>query len=207
MTRDAQARARLVESALREAAHWHTISHADAQATRMDARHRAGFRDPSKGSWCAAGLTAAMEDAGLVVPEPGTSARRGAIALLDFVAREGVISCRVHLNEPRLCTQDDVRKAVQVWAEPGDIIAWLQHPLGKDPAGWRRGHVAVIVAVDTESITTVGWNEGEAPGRVMRRRLWRDPARKHGVERVHRRDTVLYRRPGGLYGIARPVAR
>ena len=85
----------------------------------------------------------------------------------------------------------------------------------------------MIVKVDDESITTVGWNEGPSPGRVMMRRLWRDPERKceicggvgcsgdgvvkpcprcKGTGRVLRSATVLWRRDGGLRGIARPVA-
>jgi hypothetical protein len=89
----------------------------------------------------------------------------------------------------------------------------------------------VIVSVDDESIATVGWGEGPKPGRVMKRRLWRDPERKcegcagvacwtdpkdglvkpcptcKGTGRPPRSSTVPWRRPGGLYGIARPVAR
>jgi hypothetical protein len=152
-----------------------------------------------------------MEDAGLVVPEPGTSARRGAVALLDFVWQDRAGQLCHYPLEGQLAH-----------AQPGDIIAWLQHPPGKDPAGWRRGHVAVIVAVDDESITTVGWNEGTAPGRVMKRWLWRDhnhivrvTCTRNGCagcdgwaeKTVPRSSTVLKRRPGGLYGVARPVAR
>jgi hypothetical protein len=90
----------------------------------------------------------------------------------------------------------------------------------------RKGHVAVIVAVDDESITTVGWGEGSKPGRVMMRQLWRDQERScvvcvgfglKGADRkmcrscnglpVPRSSTVLWRFDGGLHGIARPVAR
>lgn len=210
MTKDEQARARLVEIALKTASMWPHMT-VSADAYREKVRTAAGFKNPRKGHWCAAGLTAAMEDAGLVVPAPGTPARRGAVALLDFVARG---------------TQSDKSHAIRVhqWladAQPGDVIAWLQHP-PPDPAGWRRGHVAVIVGVDDESITTVGWNEGPSPGAVQKRRLWRDPERKETVTVYHERDddsyeitrrvprssTVLYRKPTGmLYGIARPVAR
>jgi hypothetical protein len=185
-------------------------------ADAFKVRHRAGM-NPCKGPWAAAGITAAMEDAGLVVPSLGTPARRQSIALLDFAGRAGVISCRVHLGDPHGLKQDDVHKAVQVWAEPGDLIAWLQHP-PPNPAGWRRGHVAVIVAVDDESITTVGWGEGPAPGRVMKRRLWRDPEHEIPVPCTHPScsgcvrmprpaETVMARKLGLLYGIARPVAR
>jgi hypothetical protein len=210
-----QARARLVEIALETVTHPMCPACTDSRvgcegmewrplACAVAVRKRAGFRDPSKGSWCAAGLTAAMEDAGLVVPDPGTPARRGAVALLDFVSKNGqaILNRGSHFE-----TTIDL-------AHPGDIIAWLQHP-PPDPAGWRRGHVAVIVAVDDESITTVGWDEGAAPGRVMMRRLWRDPERtevnrvvlnRYEKRKVPRSSTVLWRRPGGLYGVARPVA-
>jgi hypothetical protein len=276
MTRDEQARARLVEIALECA----MASDAGDVCPLCDAsttRRRAGLRDPSKGSWSAAGLTAAMEDAGLVVPAPGTEARRRAIALLDFVT----------LSNPWPGVPRGYRLGDPDKAQPGDVIAWLQHP-PPDPMDWRlvvasgeshlfrgrdstlsacgavsfadvrkpvisgrvnrcescartmrRGHVAVIVAADDESITTVGWGEGPKPGRVMMRQLWRDPERRcgacfgegrvpvarrgavgqmepgptamcaecNGVGRVPRSSTVLRRRPGGLYGIARPVAR
>jgi hypothetical protein len=223
MSKDEQARARLVEIALQCAA-------ADDDDTcplcdPATVRSRASFRDPSKGHWGAAGLTAAMDDAGLVVPAPGTPARRGAIALADFVASTGCnVLSRVIGQQWVAGTPNDGTFAKQ--PEPGDIIAWLQHP-SPDPAGWRRGHVAVIVAVDDESITTVSWNEGPKPGRVMMRRLWRDlnkgcldcggMGRRYkpsgvcmacrGEGFVARSSTVPWRRPGGLYGIARPVAR
>lgn len=195
MTKDEQARDRLVEIAQERQEEWSRMR-ASAQAELRDGyRIRAGFKNPRKGHFCAAGLTAAMEDAGLVVPAPGTPARRGAVALLDFVwAGDAGLS---HDRMARWSSGD---------IAPGDIIAWLQYPPGKDPAGWRRGHVAMIVAVDDESLTTVGWNEGAAPGRVMRRRLWR----KHYMEvpRVPPQNTVLHRKSKGmLYGIARPVAR
>jgi hypothetical protein len=205
MTEDEQARARLVEISEKDAALWlRDLSAYEKEYERRELRQRAGLRDPSKGSWCTAGITAAMEDAGLVVPKPKTPARRGAIALLDFVWRSH-----------RLMADGIVDVAA---CRPGDIIAWLQH-LPPDPKGWRRGHVAVIVAVDDVSITTVGWNEGPKPGRVMKRRLWlRDDAdvpqpspptlRHDGYFRAPLpHETVLWRRPGGLYGIARPVAR
>lgn len=227
MIRDEQARARLVEIALSIAEQPkcpacygtgnfmlgtapNACRECDGSAWRpladsFKARQRAGM-NPCKGSWCAAGLTAAMEDAGLLVPEPGAPARRGAIALLDFVA--GLKKWAVIYGEPSNGSYALDR------CQPGDIIAWLQYPLGKDPAGWRRGHVAAIVAVDDESITTVGWNEGPSPGRVMKRRLWRgDVAKVHTATGkyiaapVPNSSTVLYRRPGGLYGVARPVAR
>jgi hypothetical protein len=203
MTKDEQARARLVEIALDVAdgpIEYNPMR--DPFAMRL----RAGFRDPSKGHWCAAGLAAAMEDAGLVVPEPGTPARRGAIALFDFVVATAAPG---GLVVGRAGYPDDLAPA-----QPGDIIAWLRHP-PPDPAGWRRGHVAVIVAVDDESVTTVGWNEGPSPGRVMMRRLWREHVYFEPQEHPHsvhvkkhpRSSTVLWRRLGGLYGIARPVAR
>lgn len=254
MTPDEQARARLVEIALREAELWPHMSHGTPEAYAYRTRKLAGFRDPSHGSWCAAGLTAAMDDAGLVVPAPGTPARRGAIALLDFVTVHGAVEWPL-ISSNR---EDHIR-----YAQPGDIIAWLQHP---PPEEWRqygdvlhafaphaaksmcdlrnrangalsgmgalaipshqttkcsacswetrKGHVAVIVAVDDDSLTTVGWNEGPKPGRVIKRRLWRDPERRtivtlpSGAEMeryVPRASTVLWRRPGGLRGIARPV--
>jgi hypothetical protein len=210
-----------------------------------------------------------MEDAGLVVPEPGTPARRGAIALMDWVIRDG--GGRFVAETARFVRE----------TQSGDVIGWLQHPM-PDPMDWRfvvwsgeshlfrgrdstlsacgavsfadvrkpkisgrvnrcascawstrKGHVAVIVAVDDDSITTVGWGEGPKPGRVMKQRLWRDSGHQCGacsgagiVERIDdgmirdcvcdtckgrkvvaRSSTVLWRRPGGLYGIARPVAR
>jgi hypothetical protein len=197
MTKDEQARKRLVEIAL------HAADGPMEYNPLRDAfaiRHRAGFRDPSKGPWSAAGLTAAMEDAGLLVPAPGTPARRRAIALLDWLHERGevVLSCKPD-SYGLWHTQEHQQ------TRPGDIIAWLQH-FPPDPAGWRRGHVAVIVAVDDESITTVGWNEGPKPGRVMMRRLWRDFARTPLNIPSPLLNTVLWRRPGGLYGIARPVA-
>lgn len=255
MTRDDQARQRLVEIALYKA----NGATNEPTIEALHARQRARFRDPSKGSWNALGLTAAMEDAGLLVPAPGTPARRGAIALLDFVSQD---------RAGGLCHYPS-EKQIEL-AQPGDIIAWLQHPpqswtswryvegqshlfLGSSPRSvctlvtremasgprdercppcvWytRQGHAAVIVATDIESITTVGWNEGPSPGRVMMRRLWRDPDRpcamcagsgRHHVKTSYgdhvawtecrktepRSSTVLWRRPGGLYGIARPVA-
>lgn len=232
--KDDQARQRLVEIALETAAHipcpgcragecngteWRPL------ACAVAVRKLAGFKNPSTGSWCAAGLTAAMDKAGLLVPAPGTPARRGAIALLDFVAERPTLAVRRGgMPTPLLLLPE--------WLAPGDIIAWLQHP-PPDPAGWRRGHVAVIVKVDDESLTTVGWNEGNAPGRVMMRRLWRSDTKQCGecggsgsvMRRMEhgtgvyeceacrgrkviarpRSSTVLWRRPGGLYGIARPV--
>lgn len=260
-SKDEHARQRLVEIALYKA----NGATNDPTIEALHARQRARFRDPSKGSWCAAGLTAAMEDAGLLVPAPGTPARRGAIALLDWVTPRG--------DGCRLIPGLEWRNVLRWPAQPGDIIAWLQHP---PPASWmfsrrdgrrhafatssslasvcsrvdrdravylqngeqcpdcrwytRKGHVAVIVAVDDKSITTVGWNEGPAPGRVMMRRLWRDHDTRcaacdgtgygggqyepsdpvctvcRGRKTVPRSSTVLWRRPGGLYGIARPVA-
>jgi hypothetical protein len=253
MNKDEQARARLVEIAIGCAYTWAERALESAEAYRQASRIRAGMKHHTSGSWCAAGLTAAMEDAGLVVPAPGTPARRGAVALLDFVGgfRVGQLS-----HYP-------IEKQIEL-AQPGDIIAWLQN---KPPAEWlhvngeqhafatkemprsmcgkagratslhlpagkrcsscvwdtRKGHVALIVAVDDESITAVGWNEGPSPGRVMKRRLWRDPQKVctgcnistadihcqwYGLRHtVTRTSTVPYRRPGGLYGIARPVAR
>lgn len=263
MSNDEQARARLVEIALRAADDSaQRLGFDESLACADTVRRRAGFKNQRNGSWCAAGLTAAMEDAELVVPAPGTPARRGAVALLDFVSKHGqAIAVKLQTGPQHVVSIGD--------PEPGDIIAWLQN---KDPAEWllgdgqrhafatmtaprsmcgravrsdcfpyatlgrcsscvwetRKGHVALIVAVDDESITTVGWNEGSAPGRVMTRRLWRDPERKcprcfglgwhpHSVERcclckgyrkVPRSSTVLYRKPTGMiYGIARPVAR
>jgi hypothetical protein len=254
------ARQRLVEIAL-ECAVDPDLVIANATAVRT----RAGFRDPCKGSWSAAGLAAAMEDAGLVAPEPGTQARRQSIALLDFVAAQS--GARAEFAGDSALRPGAIRDA-----KPGDIIAWLQHQVpaaaqwmrpisgpvahlflpnarlsvcgklaresspmpskAKDRCSscvWytRQGHVAVIVAVDDESITTVGWGEGPKPGRVMMRRLWRDlnkgcldcggMGRRYkpsgvcmtcrGEGFVARSSTVLWRRPGGLYGIARPVAR
>lgn len=241
MTRDEQARARFVEIALSCAAGWATTRAEAAEAGHPDrsplttherrfesrfVRVRAGFPGPSTGPWNAAGLTAAMEDAGLVVPDPGTTARREAIALLDFVQRygDGVVAPWIvpwMLQEGKIHPLDG--------AKPGDIIAWLQHPMPagmrrvpppyQEAAGWHEGsHVAVIVAVDDESITTVGWDEGPAPGRVMKRRLWRtltcvacrhDASCKRcdGRGKHEHADTLLHRCDGGLYGVARPVAR
>lgn len=265
MTKDEQARARLVEIALEVARKPDPM--VQALADPFTLRQRAGMKDPKRGHWCAAGLTAAMDIAGLVVPAPGTPARRGAVALLDFVwAGDSGLS---HDRMARWSSGD---------LAPGDVIAWLQN---KAPAEWllgdgqrhafatmtaprsmcgravrsdcfpyatlgrcsscvwetRKGHVALIVAVDDESLTTVGWNEGAAPGRVMKRGLWRDPQRlcdtckgrgilpnttggmghtlyadcpecKHPRGLVPRSSTVLHRKPNGLlYGIARPVAR
>jgi hypothetical protein len=211
MTKDEQARARLAEIALEYATQFTELRDRERGLYQCSVRARAGFRDPSKGSWSAAGLTAAMEDAGLVVPAPGTEARRRSIALLDFVWQD---------RAGGLCHYPTEKLVAQ--AQPGDIIAWLQHP-PPDPAGWRRGHVAVIVAVDDESLTTVSWGEGPKPGRVMMRRLWRDAKRDcdcmgygmyggatcecRGTGTVPRSSTILWRRPGGFYGIARPVAR
>jgi hypothetical protein len=243
MPKDEQARAMLVEIAL-ECAAVGKDGDICPLCDPLTARRRAGFRDPSKGSWGAAGLTAAMEDAELVVPAPGTEARRRSIALLDFVASTGSNVLPRVIGQPWASdAPNDGTFAKQ--PEPGDIIAWLQHPIPssmlqsptayQEAAGWRRGHVAVIVAVDSESITTVGWNEGPAPGRVMMRRLWRAAERPcaecDGVGNIFRRvdygtgtyecegcrgkavqtaplsSTVPWRRHGGLYGIARPVAR
>lgn len=239
MTRDEQARQRLVEIARREVL-------AEAPDAACVARQRAGFRNPSKGSWCAAGLTAAMAQAGLLVPAPGTPARRGAIALLDFVAtRPGARAERADIVAP-------VSEMALLSVQPGDIIAWKQN---QEPEEWivethgdglkhafstatsprsmcgkasrangthgrsymepptrcsscvwetRKGHVALIAITDDLSLTTIGWNEGAAPGRVMMRRLWHKP--HYEVPMVPPQNTVLLRRPGGLYGIARPVA-
>lgn len=294
MTRDEQARQRLVEIALR------AVEQPECEACRGQGyverlydgmiadyaceecwglkldplclpnvvRSRAGFKNPRAGHWCAAGLTAAMAQAGLLVPAPGTPARRGAIALLDWVAEQpGATANRVALGKTA------AQRALD-GAQPGDILAWLQHPRGewrRKPGdelrhafsvsendyrnslcgevnyhdthvagpgksckacawGTRKGHVAVIVATDSESITTVGWSEGPRPGRVMMRRLLRDggacaesaclastgvaglPCRLGYAPRSScqwyrpRSSTVLWRRPGGLYGIARSVA-
>jgi hypothetical protein len=242
MSCNKQARARLVEIATKDAALWQRdLSAYEQEFERREARQRAGFPDPAKGHWAAAGITAAMEDAGLLVPSPGTPARRGAIALMDWLhgplssssnATASVVA-RGHYDKP-----EDLLSLLP--PEPGDIIAWLQNPIPsgmrhtpaayQEAAGWRRGHVAVIVAVDDESLTTVGWGEGPKPGRVMMRRLWRDSNRpcamcagsgRHHVKTSYgdhvawtecrktepRSSTVLWRRPGGLYGIARPMAR
>lgn len=259
---DEQARQRLVEIALRCVQHPKCsncegvgeCSMCHSTGTKpltipAEVRRRAGFRDISAGSWCAAGLTAAMEDAGLLVPAPGTPARRGAIALLDFVADHGIeVANFEEEHEP----------------QPGDIIAWKQRLSPQEWLGahafatqasahslcgkvhrmqrqkfrdgercsscvWetRKGHVALIVAVDEESLTTVGWNEGPSPGRVMMRRLWRqEPGRCHnarwqgggnygcpvecwvckGTGIVKPSSTVIARKQGMIYGIARPVA-
>jgi hypothetical protein len=236
VNKDEQARARLVEIALRDIDVYDAASDTSRARWREAQRRRAGFRDPSKGSWCVAGLTAAMEDAGLLVPDPGTLARQQSIALLDFVYDHAPEMKGYRGGAEFVLTALDVLPA-----RPGDLIAWLQHPIPdgmrhspvvyKEAAGWRCGYVAVIVSVDDESIATVGWGEGPKPGRVMKRRLWRDPERKcegcagvacwtdpkdglvkpcptcKGTGRPPRSSTVLWRRPGGLYGIARPVAR
>lgn len=269
MTHDDQARQRLVEIALQAART--PMRHTgicrgecviEPVCVAYAARQLAGFKDPKKGHWCAAGLTAAMAKAGLLVPAPGTPARRGAIALLDFVIEHGAVEWPF-ISSNR---EDHVRDA-----KPGDIIAWKQNP---EPAEWlfsagtihafagrdsarsmcvkapragavymgkgercsscvwetRKGHVALIVETDDESLVTVGWNEGPSPGRVMMRRLWRDHDTRctacdgtgygggqyepsdpvctvcRGRRTVARSSTVLWRRPGGLYGVARPVA-
>lgn len=210
--RDEQARQRLVEIALKEAETWPRLSAYEQEFERREVRQMADLRDPSKGSWCAAGLTAAMDQAGLVVPAPGTPARRGAIALLDFLHEQRGATTVAQRSIGKIIVPDDWQTTIA----PGDIIAWLQHP-PPDQKGWRRGHVAVIVAVDDDSLTTVGWNEGPSPGRVMLRRLWRDAEHEIQVPCIHPQcagcvrtpraaETVLWRRPGGLYGIARPVA-
>lgn len=267
MTRDEQARQRLVEIALEVANRRlnHLLPNGGAHPLSIpdEVRKLAGFKNPRKGHWCAAGLTAAMEQAGLLVPEPGMPARRGAVALLEFVTVHGRLAA---------CPDADGIPMFFVDAQPGDIIAWKQN---REPEEWlltrechafatttsdrsmcgkalraaavpaalsqrcsscvwetRKGHVAVIVATDAESITTVGWNEGLSPGRVMMRRLWRDPERKcqnctgdgaqpsmlhhgppaprctvcYGTGRIRPIETVLWRRPGGFSGVARPVA-
>lgn len=246
MTKDEQARARLVEFAQGCASTWTERSPDSAEAYRQASRIRAGMKRHTAGSWCAAGLTAAMEDAGLVVPAPGTPARRGAVALLDFVGQaqgteRGTLPQWVALPF-------DVRRGIATHAglhasvsnaRPGDVIAWLQnkapeewlvvdnemhafHRIDRSMCGklsgqharpgkaarcsscvWetRKGHVALVVAVESWRIGTVGWNEGPSPGRVQMRWLVRDPAKQPPSK------TVLYRRPGGIYGIARPVAR
>lgn len=254
-SKDEQARQRLVEIALKEAKMWPDLSAFEQEFERREVRQMAGFKNPAIGHWCAAGITAAMAQAGLRVPAPGTPARRGAIALLDWVATlPGAVADRADVIGP-------VTPMTIALAQPGDIIAWKQNP---DPASWmfnardwlrhafaeaksmqsmcgkmdrasgvylggrkrcsscawgtRKGHVAVIVATDSEYITTVGWNEGPSPGRVMMRRLWRDTSKiewRHGegewsrakfAREVPRSSTVLWRRDGGLAGIARPVA-
>jgi hypothetical protein len=223
MSKDEQARARLVEIALDDEFMWRSLKDPTHMSLiRQVIRKSAGFKDTTAGSWSAAGLTDAMDRAGLVVPAPGTEARRRSIALLDFVHRDYPVWDRARCEA--LCNgRYGASEGMPVL--PGDIIAWLQHP-PPDPAEWRRGHVAVIVAVDDESITTVGWGEGPKPGRVMMRRLWRDQDKAcvvclgfgfTGEDRKMCRScngkpaplssTVLWRRPGGLYGIARPVAR
>jgi hypothetical protein len=255
MTHDEQARARLVEIALqavKEAGDNPPRLHSLANADYV--RQRAGFKNPANGSWCAAGLTAGMDDAGLVVPAPGTPARRGAIALLDFVAALPGPQDYLKLHNgglliPRLAGAMLSEMIAKGDCAPGDIIAWLQHshpqpeewrmfrgvlhafavsaaksmcdvrsrengalaiPDGRtkkcSACAWetRKGHVAVIVAVDDESVTTVGWNEGPSPGAVQMRKLWRQ--QRDGDVLLERAMTVLWRRPGGLYGVARPVA-
>jgi hypothetical protein len=235
MSKDEQARARLVEIALDDEFMWRSLKDPTHMSLiRQVIRKSAGFKDTTAGSWSAAGLTDAMDRAGLVVPAPGTEARHRSIALLDWLygpllgpsnAAVFVVACGFH-DKP-----DDLLSLLP--PEPGNIIAWLQHPIPpgmlqspaayQEAAGWRRGHVAVIVAVDDESLTTVGWGEGPKPGRVMMRRLWRDAKRDcdcmgygmyggaicecRGTGTVPRSSTVLWRRAGGLYGVARPVAR
>jgi hypothetical protein len=273
---DEHARARLVEIALDDAFMWRSLKdQTHMSLIRQVIRKSAAIKGNTSSSWCAAGLTDAMDRAGLAVPAPGTPARRGAVALLDFVF--------AHATERALRFPDGVKPATPVdkilderikegSIAPGDIIAWLQHA----PATWlylsggtdryrdgmqhafqkdyqyvldvsmcgkarkapcvrpnpstpgpqcpdcvaatRRGHVAVIVAVDDESITTVGWSEGPKPGSVMMRRLWRDPEHEIPVPCTHPScsgcvrmprpaETVMARKHGLLYGIARPVAR
>lgn len=190
LTRDEQARTWLVE-----------IARGCAAAVGADLMDRcplcdpqmvragAGFPDSMSGPWDAAGLAAAMADAGLVVPAAGTEARREAIALLDFVVHVAAGRLLADRHSPH----SEIEAAIAT-TQPGDIIAW------RNP-----DHVAVIIAVDDDSITIVEWDEGKAPGRVRERRLWR--THYMAAPRVPPENTVLHHYPGGLHGITRPVAR
>ena len=133
--------------------------------------------------WCAYWLSSVLERAGLPAPEPGSRARRGARALVRWIADQGE-----WVIDPKRAAE--LRRS-DAWAEaakllqPGDVIAWRASLM---PIDWR-GHVALIVSAHSDgSIETIGGNES---GAVRHARL--------SVEQWP------WRRPGELYAVARRV--
>lgn len=154
-----------------------------------------GVHDPSRyivgpgTDWCAYAVMEWMCRAGIEVPGPRESARRGARASVLWTGKHGefvidVAECR-RLAKPSAGTLlwgDAMRRL-----RPGDVLAWRAT---KNPLDWR-GHVAVVELVhEVEGqpvVRTIGGNEG---GMVKRTDL--GP-----------RDW-FWRRSGGLHAAARP---
>ena len=133
--------------------------------------------------WCAYWLSSVLERAGLPAPEPGSRARRGARALVRWIADQGewVIDPKRAAELRRSDAWVEAAKLLQ----PGDVIAWRA---SSGPLDWR-GHVALIVEVHGDgSIATAAGNE-------------------NGAVRHSRLSAAQWpwRRRGGFCGVARLV--
>ncbi len=119
----------------------------------------------------------------LPAPAPGDRARRGARALVQWVAEHGqwVID---PVRASKLVKAGSLAKWAGAAGEirPGDVIAWRASRI---PGDWR-GHVALVVGVHQSTLEIVGGNEG---GQVCHSTL----------------DIMAWpsRRPGGVAGLAR----
>jgi hypothetical protein len=142
------------------------------------------FRAGGPGSdWCAYWVSSVLERAGLPAPAPGDRARRGARALVQWVAEYGELvidptRAAKLVKAGSLAQWDGVAREIR----PGDVIAWRASRI---PGDWR-GHVALVVGVHQSTIEFVGGNES---GQV-----------RHSHHDV---TTWPRRRIGGLEGIAR----
>lgn len=156
-----------------------------------ECRRDGGARDVFEGNWCAYGMSRLLERCGFRAPDPGTSARRGARALVRWLGEDG--GRRVYRETSRSWCETESQALHPLWLmRPGDVIAWWADPERKD---WR-GHVALYVgpgASDPAKHGLVGANERLPDGSTG----WR-------YSEVTTRELV-FRRPGGIYGIARPV--
>jgi hypothetical protein len=142
------------------------------------------FRAGGPGSdWCAYWVSSVLERAGLPVPAPGERARRGARALVQWVAEHGewVID---PTRAAKLVKVGSLAKWIGAASEirPGDVIAWRASRI---PGDWR-GHVALVVGVHQSTLELVGGNES-------------------GQVRYTHQDVTAWpqRRPGGMEGIGR----
>lgn len=116
------------------------------------------FRAGGPGSdWCAYWVSSVLERAGLPAPAPRDRARRGARALVQWVAEHGqwVIE---PARAAKLMKADSLAKWAGAASEirPGDVIAWRASRI---PGDWR-GHVALVVGVHQSTLELVGGNEG-----------------------------------------------
>lgn len=156
-------------------------------------RREGGDPTPTEGNWCAYGMSLLLERCGFRAPPPGTRARRGARALVRWIGEEGgrwVYSP----SEWTPANLDYVSRdgTLLLYLHPGDVIAWWADPERKD---WR-GHVAMYVGQ--------GANDPSKHGLVGANELLRDGSFGWRYAEVATR-ALVFRRPGGIYGIARPV--